>query len=155
MRTKFERWSSQAQESTQVRLQERLQELIRGAVGDMTSQISSIAERQCEQALKKTQVEFKERGQSLKEEMLKVVAEASAKHERLIADGSTRIDTALATVNSMSSEIARLDAQDRQQQSQISQEANAREPMEQAIATLRRGLEHQRIHMNEVCDRVV
>merc|ERR1719460_2823088 len=121
----------------------------------MTSQISSISERQCEQAFKKVQEELKDSGQNLKEEMLKVVAETGAKHERLIADGSTRIDTALAAVNSMSCELSRLDAQDRQQQSQITQEANSREPLEQAIATLRRGLEHQRIHMNEVCDRVV
>jgi chromosome segregation ATPase len=156
---KFERWSSQTQEGTQVRLQERLQELLRSAITDMTAQLSSISERHCDKAFKQVQTEVhtegKENAQNLREELLKAITDVGTKSERLSVDGRNRVETIATSLSTLNNEISRLDAQDKEQQSRIIQEERGREALEQGVATLRRGLEHQRMQINEVCERVV
>lgn len=178
---KFERWSAQAAEAAQARLQERLQEMLRAALGDVSAQVSGCVERHCDKALKAAQIEAqaeaKDDARRLKEECVRLAAEAAGKYEQALADLKSHTSNALAealaelrtrldklasettaSTASLTAETARLEAQGSQQQAFCTQlqrqEASNHESVEQSLAVLRRSLEQQRDQLSEVCDRV-
>lgn len=155
---KFDRWSAQAHETAQT----RLQDIARTSLSELVASAERQSEKFARQAHAELQVEAKEEARKLKEEMCSAAHEASNHTDRALADLQRRLETFIgetsATVRALSSEAARLDSQDVEQHARLQQlekhEAAGREALEHSVASVRRGFEQERARVTELCERV-
>jgi len=156
---KFERWSVQAHESFQI----RLQDMTRTSLADIVASAERQSEKVARQAHLEVHAEVKEEARRLKEEVCNFTQNASRDTERALAELQRRVESFIgetsATVRTLTSETARLDSQDVSQQAHLhqleKQEAAGREAVENAVAAIRRGLEQERVRVGDLCERVL